>query len=138
MFARCEGDAARAQTAFTAAREEVARTVAAQPEAAVPVCYLGLIDAALGHKEDAIREGRCACELLPVGKDAILGPGIAVNLAQIYAWTGEKAAAVEQLTALARVPHTFSYGDLKLDPGWDELRGDPGFEAVVASLAPKP
>ncbi len=138
VFAHCAGDAARAQTAFAAARVEVAKTVAAQPDAAVAVCYLGLIDAGLGNKEDAIREGRRACELLSVGKDAILGPGIAVNLAQIYAWTGEKAAAIEQLTTLARVPHTFSYGDLKLDPEWDELRGDPGFEAVLASLAPKP
>ena len=36
---------------------------------------LGIIDAALGRKEEALREGRRAVELLPVEKDAIYGMG---------------------------------------------------------------
>ena len=137
-YARFQGDAVRARDAFTAARVEVAKAVAARPDSAVALSDLGLIDAGLGRKEEALAEGRRACEMLPVAKDAIVGPGQLANLANIYAWTGEKAAAVETLTALLRVPYALSYGALKLDPQWDDLRGDPGFEALVASQAPKP
>jgi hypothetical protein len=98
---------------------------------------LGIIDAALGRKEDAVREGRRACELLPISRDAIDGVTCAVNLAQIYAWTGEKDLAIEQIAAVERVPNRLSYGLLKLHPFWDSLRGDPRFEKIVSSLAPK-
>jgi serine/threonine-protein kinase len=96
-----------------------------------------MADAALGHKEDAIREGRRAVELLPVTKDAIIGPKLVQNLSLIYAWTGEKDLALEQLSIAARIPGYLSYGQLRLHPYWDPLRGDPRFEEIVASLAPK-
>jgi hypothetical protein len=80
---------------------------------------------------------RRACELLPVSKDAIDGTALAINLAQIYAWTREKDRAIEQIAAVERVPNTLSYGLLKLHPYWDPLRGDPRFEKIVASVAPK-
>jgi hypothetical protein len=98
---------------------------------------LGVIDAGLGRKDEAIREGRRACELLPISKDAIAGAACAINLAQIYAWTGEKDLAIEQIAAVERVPNDLSYGRLKLHPYWDSLRGDPRFEKIVAGLAPK-
>ena len=62
---------------------------------------------------------------------------LAVNLAQIYVWTGEKDLAIAQLAAVERFPTYLSYGLLKLQPIWDPLRGDPRFEQIVASLAPK-
>ena len=86
--------------------------------------------------EDAIREGRRACELLPIAKDGVDGPSFAVNLAQIYAWTGNKDLAIEQIAALQRVPNYLSYGMLKLHPAWDDLRGDPRFEQLVGVQAP--
>ena len=60
-----------------------------------------------------------------------------MNLAQIYAWTGEKDRAIEQIAEVERVPNVLSYGLLKLHPYWDSLRGDPRFEKIVNSLAPK-
>src|SRR4029077_566851 len=126
-----------ARTAFTAARSEVLEEVKQQPNFAAAVSLLGTIDAGLGRKEEAIREGRRACELLPISKDAIDGAAFAVNLAQIYAWTGEKDLAIEQIAAVERVPNELSYGLLKLHPYWDSLRGDQRFEEIVASLAPK-
>ena len=135
--ARCQGDSAKARTAFTAARREVEKTVEQQPDFAAALSLLGMIDAGLERKEEAIREGRRGCELLPISKDAIDGADIAINLAQIYAWTGEKDRAIEQIAAVERVPNTLSYGLLKLHPYWDSLRGDPRFEKIVASLAPK-
>jgi cell wall assembly regulator SMI1 len=98
---------------------------------------LGLADAALGHKEDAIREGRRAVDLLPVAKDSVIGAMLLKNLALIYAWTGEKDHAFEQLSRAAKFPGFLSYGELRLHPNWDPLRGDPRFDKIVASLAPK-
>ena len=96
-----------------------------------------MIDAGLGRKDDAVREGRRACELLPLSMDSVAGPSFVTNLAIIYAWTGEKDLAFEQLTIAAKIPCTLSYGELRLHPYWDPLRGDPRFDKVVASLAPK-
>jgi len=135
--ARYQGDSAKARTAFTAARREVEKTVEQQPDFAAALSLLGMIDAGLERKEEALREGRRGCELLPISKDAIDGADLAINLAQIYAWTGEKDRAIEQIAAVEHVPNTLSYGLLKLHPYWDSLRGDPRFEKIVASLAPK-
>lgn len=137
VVARGQGDFARASAAFTAARSEIEKIVEKQPELAPALGLLGMIDAALGRKEEALREGRRACELLPIAKDAVDGPAMPVNLAQIYAWTGEKELAVAQLAAVERVPNNLSYGLLKLQPQWDPLRGDPRFEKILADLAPQ-
>ena len=58
-------------------------------------------------------------------------------LAIIYAWTGEKALAIDQVAATLLIPSDLNYGKLRLHPFWDPLRGDPRFEKLVASLAPK-
>jgi TolB-like protein/Flp pilus assembly protein TadD len=137
VVARWQGESTKAQAAFSAARNEVAKTVEEQPNFAAALSLLGMIDAGLGRKEEALREGRRACELLPISKDAIDGVGLAVYLAQIYAWVGEKDLAIEQIAAVERLPNSLSYGFLKLSPIWDSLRGDPRFEKIVASLAPK-
>jgi len=129
--ARAFGDDATAQKAFTAARSEFERTVREQPDEGPPLCMLGLIDAGLGRKEEAIREGRRAAELTPLTKDAMNGANIMQFLGVIYAWTGEKDLAIEQIAATLQVPSALSYGRLRLDPGWDPLRGDPRFEKLV-------
>ena len=98
---------------------------------------LGLIDAGLGQKEQALREGRRAIELLPVEKDAMNGPAMIKYFAIIAAWLGDNDLACEQLATAIRYPSSLSYGTLKLMPFWDPLRGDPRFEKIVASLAPK-
>src|SRR5438876_1751636 len=122
---RAFGDDAAARKAFIAARAEVERTVRDQPDYGPPLCVLGLIDAGLGRKEEAIREGRRANELLPVTKDALGGAHIMEYLGVIYAWTGEKDLAIKQLAATLQVPSLLSYGRLRLHPFWDHLRGDP-------------
>ena len=127
----------KARSAFTAARAEQEKTVQAEPDYGPPLCVLGLIDAGLGRKEEALREGRRAVELLPVEKDAINGPLMIEYLAVIAAWVGDKDLACEQLATVVRPPSTVSYGKLKLLPFWDPLRGDPRFDKIVASLAPK-
>jgi serine/threonine-protein kinase len=137
VVAQMRGDKAAARAAFTSARNEAAKLVANQPDYAEALCVLGIADATLGHKEDAIREGRRAVELMPVSKNAIEGHLLIKYLAVTYASTGEKDLAFEQLAIAARTPGYLSYGELRLHPRWDPLRGDPRFEEIVASLAPK-
>jgi TolB-like protein/class 3 adenylate cyclase/Flp pilus assembly protein TadD len=137
IVAQMRGDKVAARAAFSSARNEMAKLVREQPAYAEALCALGMADAVLGHKEDAIREGRRAVELLSVTKDAIIGPLLVQNLALIYAWTGEKDLAFEQLSAAAKLPGYLSYGELRLHPYWDPLRSDPRFDKIVASLAPK-
>ena len=137
VIARMTNDSDKALVAFTAARAEQEKVVQAQQNYGPPLCVLGLIDAALGRKEEALREGRRAVELLPVEKDAINGVRMICYLAMIAAWAGEKDLACEQLEVAINPPAPITYGQLKLLPFWDPLRGDPGFEKIVASLAPK-
>jgi TolB-like protein/class 3 adenylate cyclase/Flp pilus assembly protein TadD len=137
LVARMTHDDAKARAAFTAARDQQAQAVQEQPEYGPAICTLGLIDAALGRKEEALQEGRRAVELVPVAKDAINGVHMIEYLAIIAAWTGEKDLAFEQLAIAARLPSRVNYGQLKLHPFWDPLRGDPRFDQIVASLAPK-
>ena len=133
LVARARGDVPGAETAFATAHAEMEKVVREQPDYAQALCVLGMIDAALGRKEDAIREGRRAVEFLPVTKDMMAGGVVLANLAIIYAWTGEKDLALTQLATAIRFPSSnfLSYGQLKLHPFWDPLRGDPRFEKLL-------
>jgi tetratricopeptide (TPR) repeat protein len=140
LLARMTKDQARARTAFGAARAEQEKIVHAQPDSGPALCVLSLIDAALGSKEAALEEGRRAIALLPVEKDAIRGSRVVQYFAITAAWAGEKDLALQQLELGLRAPSAspaLSYGTLKLLPFWDPLRGDPRFEKIVESLAPK-
>jgi hypothetical protein len=130
-------DGGKAQSFLTVARAEQEKIIQAQPHYGPPLCVLGLIDAALGRKEEALREGRRAVELLPVQRDPINGIAMVKYLAMIAAWAGDKDLACEQLAVAIHPPSRLTYGQLKLLPFWDPLRGDPRFEKIVASLAPK-
>jgi TolB-like protein/Tfp pilus assembly protein PilF/predicted Ser/Thr protein kinase len=137
LIARMTNDEHKAQLAFATARAEQEKIVQAQPDFGPPWCVLGLIDAGLGRREEALREGRRAVELLPVEKDAFVGRYLVRYLAVIAAWVGDKDLACEQLAIAIRPPKPVTYGNLKLQPFWDPLRGEPCFENLVASLAPK-
>lgn len=137
VAARAFNDTSAARSAFGAARAVAEKLVREQSDYGPAWSLLGRIDAGLGRKAEAIREGRRACELLPPSKDAVIGAPLVTNLAAIYAWTDEKDLALEQLAVSAQLPNGVHYGELKLDPQWDSLRGDPRFEKIVTSLAPK-
>ena len=126
--------------AFSKARAEQEKIVQGQPDYGPALCVLGLIDAGLGRNQAALEEGRRAIELLPVEEDSINGSRMIQYFAIIAAWTGEKDLALQQLELGARAPvasQVVTYGGLKLLPFWDPLRGDPRFEKIVNSLAPK-
>jgi TolB-like protein/Tfp pilus assembly protein PilF len=137
VIARMTKDNSKAQAAFADARIEQQKIVEAQPNYAPALCVLGLIDAALGRKVEALQEGRRAVELLPVENDAINGQHMTEIFAMIAAWAGDKDLACEQLATAVRFHSHVTYGELRLLPSWDPLRGDPRFEKIVASLAPR-
>ena len=139
LIARMTKDEGKARSSFTAARTQQEKVVQAQPEYGPALCVLGLIDAGLGRKEDALSEGRRAIELMPVEKDSINGAHMIEYFAITAAWVGEKDLAVEELAKAEQLPGlgTITYGQLKLLPYWDPLRGDPRFEKIIQSLAPK-
>jgi TolB-like protein/Tfp pilus assembly protein PilF len=131
LAARVFGDNEAAMNAFAAAREEMETLLQKQPDYAEAESALGMIDAALGRKEDAIREGRRAVELLPLTKDVMTGSELLRNLALIYAWTGEKELALDQIAAALEGPGHITYGQLRLHPWWDAIRDDPRFGKLV-------
>jgi TolB-like protein/class 3 adenylate cyclase len=131
LAARARADAAAAEKAFKETHVEMENLMREQPDYAEALCILGMSNAALGRKEDALREGRRAVELLPVTKDAMTGAELLRNLAIIYAWTGEKDLAIKQLEELLPLYGPISYGQLRLHPWWDPLRDDPRFEAIT-------
>jgi serine/threonine-protein kinase len=134
LIARMKGDEDGAHAAFSAARAEQEKVIRGQTDdwaGSAELCSLGLIDAALGRKQEALSEGRHAVELEPVTKNALDAPDILYFYAAICAQVGERDLAIEQLKTLARIAAGASYGELRLDPFWDPLRGDPRFEAMV-------
>jgi len=146
VVARLKGDAMAARAAFMKVRADLEESMRAHPDATGLLFDLGLIDAALGRKDEALSEGRRAAErateLAPTAPDPMFGQytneaSRIRSFALICAWAGEPKLAVEQLEAISKIPGGPSYGELRLDPMWDSLRGDPRFEKIVASLAPK-
>ena len=137
MIARAKGDSARATAAFSAARTILEQRLAVKPEDARTIAVLAQVDAGLGHKELAIQEAQQAVDLMPVSKDIYDGALVLEGLAQVYTWTNEPDRAIELLQKLVTMPGYTNYARLKLNPMWNPLRGDPRFEKIVNSLAPK-
>ena len=133
QIARARGDKQTAQAAFAAARKEMDAQQGDKPKDAGHFATSARLDAGLGKKEEAIREALRAVELIPITKDSLNGPTLVVNLALVYAWTGERDRALEQLEIVATIPNGPTYGDLRFDPCWDDLRGDPRFDKIVAA-----
>jgi len=134
VVARARGDTAVARGFFSAARDDLTKLILEEPDYPETLSVLSMVDAGLGRKEDAIKEGRRAVELLPLTTDSINGAVLIKNLAISYAWLDEKDLALEQLKVAARIPSDVTYGELQLHPNWDALRHDARFKDIVASL----
>jgi tetratricopeptide (TPR) repeat protein len=134
QVARVRGDKQKAQAAFAAAREKREAQSGDKAKDAFYFADIAKFDAGLGRKEEAIREAQHAVELLPIAKDSLNGPFPVATLALVYAWTGERDRALEQLEKVATLPgYGPTYGDLRFNPCWDDLRGDKRFDKIVAA-----
>src|SRR6266404_4606791 len=137
MVSRAKGDSAGAMAAFRECREILAQRLIVKPEHARTIAVLAQVDAGLGQKDLAIREAQHAIDLMPVSKDIYDGALVLEGLAQVYTWSGDRDRAIELVQKLVTMPGYTNYGRLKLHPLWSPLRGDPRFEKIVNSLAPK-
>ena len=142
IIARLKGDLGAARAAFMKARTETEEELRVHPDDMDLLFSLAQIDALLARKQEALSEGRRAMELAPIAQEVMFGwcPTEACatrSFAMICAQVGETDLALEQLEAVTKIPGGPTYGDLRLDPGWDSLRGEPRFEKIVNSLAPK-
>ena len=134
-IARAVGKAEIATESFNKGRVILEKVLEKDPESVTTVINLAWAYAGLGRKEEALRLSQQAVQLQPTWRDAAEGPGIAAMQAQVRAWVGEKESALDQLLKIAKQPGGPSYGELKLDPGWDDLRTDPRFAEIVAETA---
>jgi tetratricopeptide (TPR) repeat protein len=138
QIARARGDKQSALAAFAAARKKEETLNRGKPDNPGNLNALARYDAGLGRKEEAIREAQRAVEIMPIAVDSLNGPGGVANLALVYAWTGDRDRALEQLEKVAAVPgfgpgSGATYGDLLFNPCWDDLRGDPRFDKILAA-----
>ena len=131
LIARAAGEPARAEAAFAMARAAIDSKLGGRRDDALAVATLGIVEAGLGRKDEAIALARRGLELRPLNADAVDAPTVMTALAMIYAWTGEIDLAMDQLTALSELPGGPDHGQLKFDPAWAALRGDPRFSDIV-------
>ncbi len=133
LVAVARGDKQKAQSIFLDARKRLDAMWETKVKDALYFSLVAELDAGLGRNEEAIREARRALDLKPIAKDSLQGPGSVFTLALVYAWTGERDRALEQLEIIAKIPAGPTYGDLRFNPCWDSLRGNPRFDKIVAA-----
>jgi len=125
------GEVDSAAAAYEIARELLEAEVAASPEDPRLHSSLGIVYAVLGQKEDAIRQGTLACELLPRSKDGFYYLPYFIDLAHIYTILGDNEAALERLEYLLSNPSYLSAPFLRMDPRWETLVDDPRFQTLL-------
>ena len=137
LIARAQGEGQKTREAFNAARLKIEAKLHDHPDDGILVAQLGLIDAGLQRKQEAIAEGLRAVELRPISSDAIDGAAVLSSVAMIYAWVGDVDSAMERLVFLAKTPGGPDYGQLKFDPAWDAVRREARFAKMLGGLQPE-
>jgi serine/threonine-protein kinase len=135
-IALAQGDLGNAKPLFETELQLAQAQVKENPESPKRHSQLGLVLAYLGHKEEAIHEGRRAVELLPESKDAYEGVAMSGNLAEIYGRVGERDQALALIERLLKTPAGLFLVDLRTNWIWDPLRNDPRFQKILAGPEP--
>ena len=133
VIAHRRGDEATARKAFETAQSVVERDLVRSPDDAKGIAMLALIHAALGQREDAMREADRAVNLLPIAKDSFDGPFIATARAVVLTQVGEPDRAIAQLQSIAGIANGPTPGILRVEPEWDSLREDPRFRLLASA-----
>jgi TolB-like protein/Flp pilus assembly protein TadD len=129
------GETALARAYADSARLAYEETLRTAPDEAQQYALLGFALAYLGRMNDAIRAGERGAELLPISRDAYIGPYIQFLLARVHMMAGNHDKAVELLAPLVDVPNNLSRAWLRVDPTFDPLRKHPGFQRLVAGTS---
>jgi tetratricopeptide (TPR) repeat protein len=136
VAALVQGDTARARPLLEAELQFARNELREGPDNELRHAQVGIVCAYLGRKEEAIAEGRRAMEMLPVTKDALDGPFLVVNLAEIYARVGEPDQAIDLLEKMLITPAGITLVDLKTWR-WDPLRNNPRLQKLLNGPPPK-
>jgi eukaryotic-like serine/threonine-protein kinase len=135
MAAHAQGNLEEARQANEEAKRVALASLRQRPDNPEALGELALAEAALGRKEEALRHARHATEILPPSVDALAGPMCENRLTQLLAVTRDRDGAFDKLGKLVKLPFGLNYGDLKLNPMWDDLRDDPRFDRILAESA---
>jgi TolB-like protein/Flp pilus assembly protein TadD len=127
------GDTSTTQPESEQVRGVLEATLRERPNDFTTLTQLSWIYLALGRNAEALSAARRATSILPVEKDSLLGPGVLTNLAEVEARAGETGAAIKILHRLLSIPAGMevSIARLKIDPVWDPIRNDPGFQQLL-------
>ena len=131
VVARMRGEQEKAREYYSGALEHYQKALANNPNDLDALSGLSLAYAALGRKEEAIREAKRAVALAPVSSSALDAPAQMVVLAEVYVQVGERESALQQLAAAVQLPAGPDYGRLKFEPAWDDIRTDPKFQEIM-------
>ena len=133
--ARSAGKINEQRQANTEAKSSATLALGRRPDDPTLLGELALAEAGLGENEEALRHARRATEILPPSVDALIGPMCEMRLVQVLAMTGDRDGAFDKLSKLVKRPFGVNYGDLKLNPIWDDLRNDARFDRILAESA---
>ena len=137
-IARARGDVSRARSAFQVVRDRVLAKLGERPNDPELISDLSLADAGLGHRVNALQEARKAVELCPTSHDAVDGATYETALAMVYAWIGERDAAMVELKKLVKLPRGPTWGELRFSPLWNDVRTDTRFDSLLTQAALPP
>jgi len=128
-----QGRNAEAKTKATEAKPLLEQRLREVPDDIFAMTELGWVNLALGEKSEAVKFARQAAEILSPERDALWGPATAIGLAEIQAWTGDSDHAIAAIRHLLSIPagSVASIADLKMNPVWDPIRDDPGFQQLL-------
>ena len=128
-----QGKNAEAKTKATEAKPLLEQRLREVPDDIFAMTELGWVNLALGEKSEAVKFARQAAEILSPERDALWGPATAIGLAEIQAWTGDSDHAIAAIRHLLSIPagSVASIADLKMNPVWDPIRDDPGFQQLL-------
>jgi TolB-like protein len=134
--AHAEGNVNEERQAYAEAKRSALLGLGPRPNDPRLLGELSVAEAGLGQNEEALRHARHAAEMFPPSVDAVVGPMCEMFLAQVLAMAGDRDGTFDKLSKLVNQPFSLiNYGDLKLNPMWDDFRDDPRFDRILAESA---
>ena len=132
--AHADGNVNEERRAYAEAKRLALLALVPRPDNPRLLGELAMAEAGLGENEEALRHARRAAGILPPSVDAVEGAMCEMNLAAVFVMIGDRDATFDKLTKLVKLPFgVINYGDSKLDPVWDDLRGDRRFDRILRS-----
>jgi TolB-like protein/Tfp pilus assembly protein PilF len=128
------GNTSSAREEIESARALVEARLRERPDDGYALSQLSWIYLGLHRNSEAVKVAQHLSELMPPEKEAVEGPEILANLAEVEARTGDANEAVKTLRQVLLLPAGMvaSIQRLKIDPVWDPIRNDPGFQQLLA------